>query len=70
MTGNGRFDRELVVYARDGLAQPCCSIYAGYDMPELRIGDGRRQSVAELLDAQQSDGYFAVVADGGFAFLY
>lgn len=65
-----RHIQELVVYARDGLAQPCCSIYAGYDMPELRIGDWRRQSVAGLLDAQQGDGYFRVISDGGFALLY
>ncbi|MBO1413029.1 radical SAM protein [Streptomyces sp. FH025] len=66
----GRGVQELVVYARDGLAQPCCSIYAGYDMPQLRIGDWRRQSVADLLDAQEGDAYFRVIADGGFRLLY
>lgn len=66
----GHAVQELVMYARDGLAQPCCSVYAGYDMPNLRIGDWRTQSVAELLDAQQGNGFFRVVADGGFRLLY
>lgn len=66
----GRSMQELVVYARDGLTQPCCSIYAGYDMPELRIGDWRHQSVAGLLDSQQGDGYFRIISDGGYRLLY
>src|SRR5258708_7930198 len=28
----GHSAQELVVYAQDGLAQPCCSVQAGYNM--------------------------------------
>lgn len=66
----GRKAQELSVFAKDGLAQPCCSIQAGYDMPNLRIGDWRIQSVRELLDSQQGDPYYRIIVDGGFAFLY
>lgn len=66
----GREGQELVVYARDGLVQPCCSVHAGYDMLNLRVGDWREQSVAELLDAQQGDGFFRVIVDGGFKLVY
>jgi len=66
----GRDGQELVVYAQDGLVQPCCSVNAGYDMPNLRVGDWREQSVVELLDAQQGDGFFRVIVDGGFKLLY
>lgn len=62
--------QELVIYAIDGLVQPCCSVHAGYDMPNLRVGDWREQSVSELLDAQQGDGFFRVIVDGGFKLLY
>jgi hypothetical protein len=66
----GYLIQELVVYARDGLTQPCCSVHAGYDMPQLRIGDWRTQSVAELLTSQQGDSYYRIIVDGGFALLY
>jgi len=62
--------QELVIYAQDGLVQPCCSVNAGYDMPNLRVGDWRNQSVSELLDAQQGDGFFRIIVDGGFKLLY
>jgi hypothetical protein len=39
-------------------------------MPNLRIGDWRHQSVAELLDEQQGDGFYKVIVDGGFKLLY
>ena len=61
---------ELVLYAQHGLVQPCCSVHAGYDMPELRIGDWRKQPVAELLDAQQGDPFYRVIVDGGFSLLF
>ncbi len=66
----GCYGEELVVYALDGLVQPCCSVHAGYEMPNLRIGDWRKQSVAQLKDAQQGDGFYRVIVDGGFKLLY
>lgn len=61
---------ELVVYARDGLTQPCCSVHAGYDMPALRIGDWRTETVAQLYDAHRGDGFYRLIADAGFDLLY
>jgi hypothetical protein len=62
--------QELVIYAQEGLVQPCCSVHAGYDMPNLRVGDWRKQPVSELLEAQQGDGFFRIIVDGGFKLLY
>lgn len=62
--------QELSVFAKHGLVQPCCSVHVGYDMPNLRIGDWRTQSVRELLDSQQGDPYYRIIVDGGFYFLY
>jgi hypothetical protein len=66
----GSMAQELVLYAQDGLSQPCCSVHAGYDMPSLRIGDWRTQPVQDLLNAQMGDGFYRVVVDGGFSLLY
>ncbi|MBD3218117.1 MAG: radical SAM protein [candidate division Zixibacteria bacterium] len=61
---------DLVLYSQDGLAMPCCSVYSGYDMKALRIGDWRKNSVSELFDNQMSDGYYRVINDRGFIELY
>jgi hypothetical protein len=61
---------ELVVYARDGLTQPCCSIYAGYKMRPLGLGDWRRHSVAELRDRHLGDPFFLILREQGFKRVY
>lgn len=62
---------ELVCYAaNDTLVQPCCSTFAGYKMETLRIGSWRRQSVEELLSAQESDPFFLILRNGGFRRIY
>lgn len=66
----GGISRELVCYAQDGLVQPCCSVHAGYDMPNLRVGDWRTQSVGDLWLAQNGDPFFRVISDVGFGLLY
>lgn len=62
--------QELVVFSKTGLTQPCCSIYAGYKAPHLRVGDWRKQSVRDLVAAHESDGYFRIIRSGGFGRIY
>jgi MoaA/NifB/PqqE/SkfB family radical SAM enzyme len=61
---------ELVFYARGGLTQPCCSIYAGYKMSALGLGDWRRHSVADLRDRQSGDPFFLILREHGFKRIY
>jgi hypothetical protein len=61
---------ELVLYARNGLTQPCCSVYAGYKMEPLRLGDWREMSVAELRDRQLGDPFFMILREHGFKRIY
>ena len=61
---------ELVVYARGGLTQPCCSLFAGYKVPALRLADWRHHTVADLRDQQLGDPFFLILREHGFQRIY
>jgi len=61
---------ELVVYAQDGLTQPCCSVYAGYKMAAMGLGDWRSMPVRDLRIRQLGDPFFTVACEGGFKRIY
>lgn len=62
---------ELVVYARNGLTLPCCSLYAGYSVPGLSLGDWRRHTVEDLLLLHEGDPLYRIISGPrGFAALY
>lgn len=66
----GHAELEHVVYARDGLTMPCCSVWAGYDTPALGLGDWRARPLSESVAVHDHDPYFRLVADAGFEALY
>lgn len=62
---------ELVCYAdKKAMVQPCCSIFAGYKMENLRIGSWREQSVKQLSVLQDGDPFFRIIREGGFRRIY
>jgi hypothetical protein len=62
---------ELVCYDdKNSLVQPCCSVFAGYKMENLRIGNWREQSVEDLLMLQEGDPFFLILREGGFRRIY
>jgi hypothetical protein len=62
---------ELVCYDdKNSLVQPCCSVFAGYKMENLRVGNWRQQSVQDLLMLQEGDPFFLILREGGFRRIY
>ncbi|MBU2501671.1 radical SAM protein [bacterium] len=57
---------DLVLYPLDGLALPCCSVFSGYKLTPLRLGDWREDSVRDLADTQMADGFYRYINREGF----
>lgn len=64
------YKRETVVYARNGITQPCCSIVGGYKMATMSIADWRENSVADIDMLQNGDPFNRIINVKGFRFLY
>ncbi|WGI20719.1 radical SAM protein [Amylibacter sp. IMCC11727] len=62
--------RELVVYARNGVSQPCCSIFGGYKMSAMSIADWRETSVKDLQIMHEGDPFNRIINVKGFRFVY
>lgn len=65
-----RDHQQLVVYPRHGLSQPCCSIFAGYKMRDIALGDWRRETIADLRTRQLGDPFLTIISESGFRKLY
>ncbi len=62
--------KQLVLYARGGLTQPCCSIYAGYKARGLSMGDWRDTPLADLRMRHRGDPYLTMIGEGGIKRVY
>lgn len=65
-----QYQPQLVVYPRHGLTQPCCSIFAGYKLRQLALGDWRTVSIADLRTRQRGDPFLTIISEAGFRGLY
>ncbi len=61
---------DLTLYSKDGLAMPCCSVFSGYDLPQLSIGNWKEDSIESLFTNHMADGYYRIIKDFGFKHLY
>jgi hypothetical protein len=66
----GHAELEHVIYARDGMTMPCCSVWVGYETPAASLGSWRDRPLAESLRSHEADPWFRLIADEGFGALY
>lgn len=66
---SGAAQSELVLYDKAGLTMPCCSVHAGYDLPNLSIADWRQHPLEDLVQLHRADPYYRIICNRGFAFL-
>ena len=61
---------DLTLYSNEALVMPCCSVFSGYDLPMIAIGNWKKERIEDLYDNLHSNGYYRIVKDFGFNFLY
>ena len=61
---------DMTLYSMNGLSMPCCSVFSGYNLFQLSIGDWRESSIEELYLNHITDGYYRIINDFGFNYFF
>lgn len=61
---------DLTLYSMNGLSMPCCSIYSGYKLSMLSIGNWKKDSIEDLYNNHKSDSFYNIINNFGFKYLY
>ena len=61
---------DLTLYSKYELAMPCCSVFSGYDLLQLSIGNWKEDSIEELYTNHLTDGYYRIINEFGFKYLF